>query len=277
MKKIVLLLFSNILFAQAVSATDSAGAISPLSYENPAKIVIADEMREAFKPFIAIEKYGLGIIKYNATNGYSSTGATFKIFNPSKKTIKYIWFTVGGENPVGDLVKTKTGYYKTLKGIGPVGRLEVSEWSFDYVWFTDVVETLKLTTIKIQYMDGTFRTIKYNDNLYIGENAYERLLLAINNSNKEVVEKKVQKQFPNVSEDDLTIFTDVEFSAEYPGGAGALRKTIGDYFDTSQIIEQSGKLEAELSFVIEKDGSISNVSAVGNNDVFNKEAIRVIK
>ena len=47
------------------------------------------ERREALQPFIDTEKYGLGFIKYNATEGYSSTGAYFEIFNPSKKTISF--------------------------------------------------------------------------------------------------------------------------------------------------------------------------------------------
>lgn len=127
------------------------------------------ERREALQPFINTEKYGLGFIKYNATEGYSSTGANFEIFNPSKKTIKYIWFTFAGQNAVNDLVRLPNGhYYKTVKGIGPIGSYETGAWSFEYVWFTDIVEYLRLSTIKIQYMDGSVRTLKYNDAMYIG-------------------------------------------------------------------------------------------------------------
>lgn len=134
---------------------------------------IDEERRLALKPFIETEKYGLGFVYFRPTEDYGSTGAEFRIFNPSKKTIKYIWFTIAGENAVEDLVRLSNGnYYKTLKGIGPVEQYDFVTWSFDYVWFTDIVQYIRMSSIKIQYMDGTFRTIKYNDNMWIGEEAY---------------------------------------------------------------------------------------------------------
>lgn len=259
-----ILSFSQDLKNEGINEVDSIG-------EN-------DDLREAMQPFIKNEKYGLGIIKYAATDDYSSTGATFTIYNSSKKTIKYIWFTVAGENAVGDLVKTGGVYYKTLKGIGPTKSLDFGQWSFDYVWLTDIVEYLKLSTIKIQYMDGTFKTVKYSDNLYIGEAAYERALLAISNKDKQAnVIENHKKEFDDVSEDDQTVFTEVEQSAEYPGGLGALRKAFIDSFDTSEMSPENTKARVELTFVIEKDGSISDVKANGSNDEFNKEAIRTMK
>lgn len=135
------------------------------------------EMGDALQPFLATEKYGIGFVNFHATEGYSSTGAYFKIYNSGKKTIKYIWITVAGENAVNDLVKTTSGgYYKTLKGIGPVEPDAMASWEFDYVWFTDIVEYLRISTIKIQYMDGTFRTVKYNEDMYIGNDAYNRFM-----------------------------------------------------------------------------------------------------
>ncbi|MCJ8152193.1 energy transducer TonB [Chryseobacterium sp. SSA4.19] len=38
-----------------------------------------------------------------------------------------------------------------------------------------------------------------------------------------------------------------------------------------------GTVRTEVTFVIEKDGSISDVKAIGINGNFNEEAIRVIK
>ena len=276
MKTLICLLISCLAFTQSNHVVDSSNIHSPILDSSIIKANV--ELKEAFTPFADVEKYGLGIIKYVATDGYSSTGASFKIYNPSKKTIKYIWFTVAGENPVGDLVKSGGVYYKTLRGIGPVKPYNTAEWDFDYVWFTDIIEYLKLSTIKIQYMDGTFKTIKYNTKLYIGEEAYERVLSAVSNQEKAENNSEIPtKKFEHVSEDDQTIFDEVEFKAEFPGGIGALRKSFGDYLDTSQMIDQSGKLETEISFIIEKDGSISNITATGNNEVFNKEALRTIK
>jgi hypothetical protein len=274
-KKFLLILFSNILFAQTVPSAESVSSIVPPPYIDTEANVIDKEVQEAIQPFIGVEKYGLGIINYNATADYSSTGATFKIINPSKKTIKYIWFTVGGENPVGDLVKTNVGYYKTLKGIGPVARLEVSGWSFDYVWLTDVVETLKLTTIKIQYMDGTFRTIKYNKNMYIGETAYSNLITALNKQKHKEIKQETKSE-RNISPDDQNVFSDVDQTAEFPGGVSAFRNQVSSKFDGSAMKGDEGAVKTEVTFIVEKDGSVSEVKANGRNQDFNNEAVRTI-
>lgn len=111
------------------------------------------------------EKYGIALIKANAYNDYSITGARFKILNMSKKTIKYITFTFFGENPVEDRV----GKNMIRKGIGPVESYAYGSWDFDSVWLTDTVEYLNLLSIQIQYMDGKIKTIPYSKNLWIDE------------------------------------------------------------------------------------------------------------
>lgn len=272
MKKTLLILFSNILFAQGVPSSNSISTSAPPTSND--STTINEELHYALRPFIETEKYGLGIIRYYPTSEYSSTGATFKIYNPSKKTIKYIWFTVAGENPVGDLVKTGTGYYKTLKAIGPVKSNGIGEWSFDYVWFTDVVEALKMTTIKIQYMDLSLRTIKYNDKMYLGETAYDNVILALNK--KDVVEEK-KKYDRNVSIDDQTIFSDVDQAAEFPGGIGSFRATLTTNLNVTNVNDADGSINGEIILVVEKDGSISDIKANGRSSDFNAELIRVIK
>lgn len=112
------------------------------------------------------EKYGIALVKANAYEEYSLTGARFKILNTSKKTIKYITFNFFGENPVEDRV----GKNMIRKGIGPVESYAYGSWDFDSVWLTDTVEYLNLISIQIQYMDGKIKTIPYNKNLWIDEN-----------------------------------------------------------------------------------------------------------
>lgn len=172
---------------------------------------LSAEKREALEPFVKTEKYGLGFIKYNATFGYSSTGASFRIFNPSKKTIKYIWFTVGGENAVEDLVKLSNGnYYTTLKGIGPIEPYGFGSWEFEYVWFTEIIEYLRINTIKIQYMDNSTRTIKYNENMYIGEEALDYYNDVLDREEKFEQEKKsLQKQNSVTVVDQSKIYEEV--------------------------------------------------------------------
>lgn len=275
MRKILLLLISNVIFAQSIPLPKEITLLPPTSNLESNKK--EESIKDALIPFLATKKYGIGLISYQATDDDYATGANFFIFNPTAKTIKYIWFTVAGENPVGDLVKTNTGYYKTLKAIGPIESNSIGEWSFDYVWSTDIVQYLKIATIKIQYMDGTYRTVKYNDQMFIGYKAYEKAVSVLSKNTQKESDLASAKYFPTVSDDDETVFSLVQQSAEFPGGYGALRKTFRDYLDTSLMDIESAKAKSELSFIVEKDGSITDVKAEGTNAVYNKEAIRAIK
>lgn len=75
------------------------------------------------------------------------------------------------------------------------------------------------------------------------------------------------------------IYKDVDQSAEYPGGMGALRKFLGENFDTSLMEGGEGTLKAKLKFVVERDGTVSAVTIEEKspNSDFNNEAIRVVK
>jgi protein TonB len=75
------------------------------------------------------------------------------------------------------------------------------------------------------------------------------------------------------------IYKDVDQSAEYPGGMGALRKFLGDNFDTSLMEGGEGTLKAKLKFVVERDGTVSAVTIEEKspNGDFNSEAVRVVK
>lgn len=124
-----------------------------------------DKKSELFSYLRTFEKYGIAIINANPTEGYSTTGAEFKILNVSKKTIKYITFTYYGQNPVRD----KVGTNRTSRGIGPVESFAKGSWKFDMVWLTDIVEYLKMVSIQIQYMDGKIKTIPFTQSLWIDE------------------------------------------------------------------------------------------------------------
>ncbi|MFP3598960.1 energy transducer TonB [Chryseobacterium sp. SIMBA_029] len=75
------------------------------------------------------------------------------------------------------------------------------------------------------------------------------------------------------------IYKDVDQSADYPGGMAALRKFLGENFDTSLMEGGEGQLKAKLKFVVERDGSVSGVviEEKSPNGDFNNEAIRVVK
>lgn len=75
---------------------------------------------------------------------------------------------------------------------------------------------------------------------------------------------------------DNTINTIVDVEAKFEGGEAEFRKKIANSFDGSQF-ESEGVLKTTLTFVVERDGSISNIKADGKDASFNAEALRTIK
>lgn len=67
-----------------------------------------------------------------------------------------------------------------------------------------------------------------------------------------------------------------DVAADFKGGINAFRQKVAQGFDTSSI-DQSGMVSAIITFVVEKDGSISNIKITGANADFNQEAERTVK
>ena len=67
-----------------------------------------------------------------------------------------------------------------------------------------------------------------------------------------------------------------DVAADFKGGINAFRQKVAQGFDTSSI-DQSGVVSATITFVVEKDGSISNIKITGANADFNQEAERTVK
>lgn len=80
---------------------------------------------------------------------------------------------------------------------------------------------------------------------------------------------------PQVSE--TQVYTEVEQLAEFPGGINSFRSKVSSNFDTSVMDGDEGTVKTEITFVVERDGSITDVKANGSNKDFNAEAIRTVK
>jgi len=80
---------------------------------------------------------------------------------------------------------------------------------------------------------------------------------------------------PQVS--DTQVYTEVEQTAEFPGGINAFRNKVASNFDGSAMNGDEGTVKTEITFVVERDGSITDVKANGKNADFNSEAMRTIK
>lgn len=73
------------------------------------------------------------------------------------------------------------------------------------------------------------------------------------------------------------VYDKVDQSSQFPGGLNAFRQKVSDNFDSSVMDGGEGTLKTEISFVVERDGSLTDVKAKGPNPDFNAEAVRTIK
>lgn len=145
------------------------------------KVLYLDDMKEALAFLESCKNKGLVILdwSFNDESEYTEgTGAKFKVYNPTQKTIKYLWFTVVGYNPVGDKIidRRKGTSNITVKAVGPIAKDETGLYEFDYVWFTDLVETMKIISIKVQYMDNSIKTITNVKDITMPDKLYKILI-----------------------------------------------------------------------------------------------------
>lgn len=73
------------------------------------------------------------------------------------------------------------------------------------------------------------------------------------------------------------VYSEVEQQAEFPGGINSFRNRVGSNFDTSVMSGGEGTLKTEITFVVERDGTLTQVKATGPNSDFNREAERTVK
>lgn len=73
------------------------------------------------------------------------------------------------------------------------------------------------------------------------------------------------------------VYQTVDQEAEFTGGGlNGFRRKFQENFD-NESMEGEGTVKTEITFVVERDGTISSVKATGSNTAFNKEAERTIK
>jgi hypothetical protein len=105
---------------------------------------------------IGQQKGGILITQFEVpSNDYGVTGFNVGIFNCSNKRIKYATFKLQAYNPVDD----KIGGIESVKGVGFIESKEQGYWEFENVWFSDILETVKIVSITILYEDGSTKTI----------------------------------------------------------------------------------------------------------------------
>lgn len=70
--------------------------------------------------------------------------------------------------------------------------------------------------------------------------------------------------------------TNVDVAADFKGGINAFRQKVANAFDTESV-EKTGMVSGVITFVVEKDGSISDLKVTGSSADFNAEAERTVK
>lgn len=142
------------------------------------KLVYEIELKSLFEKLNKTKSSGAAILTYSVFDESEHTeGTGYKIsyFNSTKKTIKYITATIVGYNAVGDPVKSTFGRNSTLtlRGVGPIQPDESATYEKSYAWHTDIVESIKITSVKVEYMDGSTANIKDPRSVTLDDESYE--------------------------------------------------------------------------------------------------------
>lgn len=138
------------------------------------------ELEKAIKALDATGKRGVALLNasiFDVSEYTEGTGFEATVYNSTKKTIKYVTFTVVGLNGVGDPVRGgfRGNVAPVLRGIGPIAPGETASYSRDYMWMTDVVQSFRISSIKLEYTDGSSKTVSDVKRVRISERDYEVL------------------------------------------------------------------------------------------------------
>lgn len=106
-----------------------------------------------------------------------------------------------------------------------------------------------------------------------GEKPVEKYVPPVVHGNVEV--PKIKDVAPEIVDDSPKTVVDVK--ADFKGGINAFRNKVAQNFDVEIFNGSGDKLSTVVTFIVEKDGTISNVKAAGNDAAFNKEAEATVK
>lgn len=157
-----------------------------------------------------------------------------------------------------------------IQGVGPVGKsinnhlnLIIEKVCFNFLKTGELCVETK-NTQEASYAECDNGTPNYKPRNLNKVNS--------NNSNKNSINSISNDSNSNQQSD---IYETVDEIPNFPGGINAFRQKAAANFDTSDIAG-SGKAKTEVTFLVEKDGTISNIQASGNNLQLNDAASRAV-
>ncbi|PHS23649.1 MAG: hypothetical protein COA83_09500 [Methylophaga sp.] len=118
---------------------------------------IMNTMREKGIPVRVLE------LDAGRANSAGGVDLSFQVANATNRDFKYIELTVTPFNRVGDVISSEINGRSTItvKGIGPMkptvkyGSFDGHYFSFDNVWYNGTINCVKLSEVKITYMDNS--------------------------------------------------------------------------------------------------------------------------
>lgn len=71
------------------------------------------------------------------------------------------------------------------------------------------------------------------------------------------------------------IYYSIDKEAVFPKGNDEFQRLVAKNFRLKKV-RANTLIKCEIKFIVERDGTLSNISAIGDNESFNKEAIRAV-
>ncbi len=103
------------------------------------------------------------------------------------------------------------------------------------------------------------------------------ILISFFSSGQESVKGSAELNELVLKDKNGTVRIDAEKQASFPLGDMALRQMISKNFKMKNVITNNAEqISCDLTFIIDKEGSMTYIRALGSNDSFNKEAERAI-
>lgn len=132
----------------------------------------------------------------------------------------------------------------------------------EFVKRIDVGSEFEKSALRNQYAEFMVRLDSIQNTAYVGA--------LIKVKNEEDLKLVFRNNEPFQSADKSKEFEGK--APEYPGGINKLRTQVADlfYFDSSS---DEKLLKAQVTFIVESEGHISNVLATGGNQNFNRQAV----
>lgn len=160
--------------------TSESIEVSMVQWQEASKDATRMQEQAVLEALEKTAKHGLAILRasiYDVSEHTEGTGFKVNVYNSGRKTIKYVTFSVVGLNAVGDPVRDRIrqGSVQTLRGIGPIEPDKTASYTKEYMWMTDIVEKFKITSIRLEFMDGSSKSLNDAKAIWLTEQHYEIL------------------------------------------------------------------------------------------------------